>query len=129
MIQFKILSGKQAGHIVVARRFPFQLGRATTADLSLSEPGVWERHASLRCLPDEGFSLDAEGDALVVVNGATVKNVILRNGDVVDLGGAKIQFWLSDVRSRNQRLRAGLVWAGLLLFLCFQLALIARFLR
>jgi pSer/pThr/pTyr-binding forkhead associated (FHA) protein len=129
MIQFNILSGKQAGHVAVARRFPFQIGRAADADLSLTEPGVWERHATLERLPAEGFQLNAEGDALVVVNGATVQHVILRNGDVVDLGGAKLQFWLTDVRARNQHLRAALVWTGIFLFLCFQLALIARFLR
>lgn len=129
MIQFKILCGKQAGHIAVARRFPFQIGRAADADLSLAEPGVWERHATLECLPTEGFRLNAKGDALVVVNGVTVKDAILRNGDVVDLGGARLQFWLTDVRAQNQRLRAALVWAGIFLFLGFQLALIARFIR
>ncbi len=128
MFQLKILTGKRAGHIAVARRFPFLVGRATGLDLTLEEPGVWERHGQIDFCPGEGIQLMAEGDALVAVNGSPVKTVILHNGDLMDMGGVKLQFWLAAARQANQRLHACLIWGGLALFLLLQAALVWHFL-
>jgi len=128
MFQLKILSGKQAGHILVARRFPFSVGRGSSVDLVLEEPGVWERHGQIIFCPGEGIQLTAEGDALVAVNGTPVKTAILHNGDLLDMGGVKLQFWLADARQANQRLHASLIWGGLALFLLLQAALVWHYL-
>ena len=129
MFQLKILSGKMAGHITVARRFPFQIGRHATADLTLEEPGVWERHAQIEFIPGEGFRMNADGTALVIINGTAQTSALLRNGDVLDLGGVKLQFWLKDPRQSDQRLHAALVWGGIAAFLLGQAALIWRYLN
>lgn len=128
MFQLKILSGKQAGHILVARRFPFSVGRGPSLDLVLEEPGVWERHGQIDFRAGEGIQLTAEGDALVAVNGSPVKTAILHNGDLLDMGGVKLQFWLADARQANQRLHASLIWGGLALFLLLQAALVWHYL-
>ena len=56
MVQLQILSGKQAGALWVARRFPVHVGRAADNDLQLEEDGVWDEHLQLDFDPAEGFS-------------------------------------------------------------------------
>jgi pSer/pThr/pTyr-binding forkhead associated (FHA) protein len=129
MFQLKILSGKMAGHLMVARRFPFLIGRQANADLILEEPGVWERHARIEFISGEGFRMNADGTALVIINGTAQTSALLRNGDVLELGGVKLQFWLNDPRQSNLRLHAALVWGGIALFLLAQAALIWRYLN
>ena len=94
MIQLEVLSGKQAGTINVARRFPFGIGRSPAMDLRLDEDGVWDRHLELRFQPESGFVLVRLADAIAFVNGAGFEHLILRNGDVIELGSVKLRFWL-----------------------------------
>ena len=42
MVQLDILSGRKAGTSIVARRFPFHIGRASDSSLSLDDGGVWD---------------------------------------------------------------------------------------
>ncbi|HWX19183.1 MAG TPA: FHA domain-containing protein [Candidatus Binatia bacterium] len=113
MVQLKILSGKKAGAIWNARRFPVRIGRAPNADLQLEEDGIWERHLELDFRPAEGLVLSAQPGALASVNGESVQQTVLRNGDVIELGSLKLQFWLSETRQRGLRLREWLTWAGI----------------
>lgn len=129
MIQLHVLSGKMAGSRLEASRFPFQVGRAPQNDLPLEDDGVWERHVTFEFQRKNGFCLMAAPNAIVTVNGKQADNILLRNGDVITLGLAKIQFWLAPARQRGLRLRENLVWALLILVTLGQLALIYTFLR
>jgi pSer/pThr/pTyr-binding forkhead associated (FHA) protein len=113
MVQLKILSGKKAGATWNARRFPVRIGRSAHADLQLEEDGIWERHLMLDFNPAEGLILSAEPNALASVNGESVQQTVLRNGDLIELGSLKLQFWLSETRQRGLRLRESLTWAGI----------------
>ena len=124
MVQFQILSGKQAGARWVARRFPVRLGRAEGSDLRLEEPGVWDRHCELSLDPAEGFILTAQPDALLTVNQQPVRSLCLRNGDSLALGSVRLQFWLAESRQRSLRLREGFVWTLVLLLCLAQVALV-----
>jgi len=123
MVQFKILSGKKAGSLWEARRFPVRIGRAANANLQIEEAGVWDEHLRVS-LDSEGFVLETQGSALAGVNGQPVQRAALRNGDVIEMGSAKLQFWLSEARQRGQGFREAFVWT-LVVLVCFsQIALV-----
>jgi pSer/pThr/pTyr-binding forkhead associated (FHA) protein len=124
MLQLKILSGKQAGAVWNARRFPVRIGRAADSDLRLEEEGVWERHLALDFDPAEGVVLSALPDALASVNGEPLQQTILHNGDLIELGSLRLQFWLSETRQRGLRFREALTWLGITAVAALQVALI-----
>jgi pSer/pThr/pTyr-binding forkhead associated (FHA) protein len=129
MVQFNILSGKKAGAQSVARHFPFRIGRAAQNDLQLEDDGVWDQHLVLEFQKQEGFKLTISANALATVNGESVQNKILRNGDIIAIGSAKLQFWLAAARQRGLRLREGFIWALLLFVTLVQFALLYWLIR
>src|ERR1043166_6049013 len=111
MVQFKVLSGKQAGSLWVARRFPVRLGRAATDDLQLEGPGVWEKHANLEVHPTQGIVLTCNDQAMVQVNGQLIQKAVLHNADTIEFGSVRLQFWLSETRQAGLRASEGFAWA------------------
>jgi len=124
MVQLRIVSGPMAGREVVARRFPFRLGREPAADLSLPAPGVWERHAQIRCSRGPSLELNSHPEAFTGLNGQRVQRATLRNGDLIELGSVKLQFWLSPARQGSLWLREWLTWLALVGLFAAQAALI-----
>ncbi len=129
MVQLRILTGKSAGTVQVIQRFPCLIGRGAEADLRLEEPGVWERHIQLAFVPGAGISASVLPGALATLNGQALNQEVLHNGDLLQLGSAKLQFWLGQTRQRGLRLRESLTWIGLGLLCLGQIALIYRLLR
>src|SRR5471030_2848592 len=111
MIQLDILSGKKAGAQTVARHFPFRIGRAAQNDLQLEDDGVWDQHLVLEFQKQEGFKLTTSANAIATINGESVQNKILRNGDTITIGSARLQFWLAAAMQRGLRTREFFVWA------------------
>jgi len=128
MIQLNVLSGKKAGSRAAVRHFPFRVGRAPENHLQLEDDGVWDRHLALE-LQGGGFNLVVAPGALVAVNGGPFQNQMLRNGDTITLGSAKLQFWLAAARQRGLRWRELFVWALIAAVTAAQIALIYRLLR
>ena len=110
MVELRVLSGKQAGASVVARRFPFLVGRAPDAGLRLEDEGVFDRHFTLHFSTSDGFALRSEGQAVTAVNNQPAAEARLRSGDVINAGSASISFALSPMRQRGLHLREGFVW-------------------
>ena len=110
MIQLDVLSGKKAGSQTVVRCFPFRVGRAPDNDLQLGDDGVWDEHLTLG-FERGGFNLAVASGALVAVNGGPFQNQTLRNGDIITVGSAKLQFWLAAARQHGLRTRELFVWA------------------
>ena len=129
MVQLKILSGKTAGDLWLARRFPVRIGRAASCALELEEPGVWDSHAQLQFSRKEGYVLQTEPNALASVNNQPVERTVLRNGDLVQLGSVKLQFWLSAPRQVGLRYREWLTWTAITVISLGQMALIYWLLR
>jgi len=129
MVQLKVLSGKQAGAVAAARRFPFIIGRSHPADFRLEEEGIWDRHLELDLQIPDGFVLKVHSQARATVNDQPVKQAILRNGDIIAIGPVKIQFWLSQTRQSGLRPREFLTWAALAALSAGQVALIYALLR
>src|SRR5262245_17815549 len=105
MVQLDILSGKMAGSTYRARRFPVRIGRSPHAQLILEEDGIWEQHVELAFQPRKGFILKKEPNALLTVNGDPVDQTFLRNGDIIQIGSVKLQFWLVNRPQRGLRAR------------------------
>jgi pSer/pThr/pTyr-binding forkhead associated (FHA) protein len=129
MIELHILAGKKAGSQSVVRRFPFRIGRASGNDLQLNDDGAWDQHLTLEFHRREGFKLAAAQNALVMINNQPVQVALLRNGDVITLGSAKLQFWLAAARQRGLWLRERFVWALLAAVVLGQFVLIYRLIR
>jgi len=128
MIQLNVLSGKKAGSRMVVRRFPFRVGRASDNDLQLDDDGVWDEHLTLG-FQSKGFNLAVAPSALIAVNGEPFLNQTLRNGDIITVGSAKLQFWLAAARQRGLRWRELFVWTLLILVTLSQFVLIYWLLR
>ena len=129
MVQLKVLSGKKAGTAWVARRFPVRIGRSSAADLQLEDSGVWDQHLQLDFNPQEGIVLSAQPDALATVNGQPTRQTVLRNGDAIEIGSLRMQFWLSETHQVGLRVREGLTWAGLAAISLGQIGLIYWLIR
>jgi pSer/pThr/pTyr-binding forkhead associated (FHA) protein len=129
MVQLEVLSGKRAGAVAVARRFPFVVGRDGSSDLRLEDGGVWDRHLELDLQMPDGFALKVLSQARAAVNDQPVQQaVILRNGDVIGIGAVKIRFWLGETRQLGLQMREFLTWAALVMLCAGQIALIYRLL-
>jgi pSer/pThr/pTyr-binding forkhead associated (FHA) protein len=124
MIQLYVLSGKKAGSRVVASRFPFRVGRDPGNDLPLDDDGVWDQHIVLEFRRKEGFRLAAAPEAIAAVNSQPAGEALLRNGDIITLGSAKLQFWIAPAGQHGLRLRENVVWALLFLVAVSELVLI-----
>ena len=124
MVLLQVFSGKNAGPATLARHFPFVVGRNSTADLCLEQDGIWDRHLELHLRFPDGFLLKADPRALTSVNGQPIQQVFLRNGDLIEVGRLRIQFWLSETRQRGLRTREFLTWFGLAALCAGQIVLI-----
>jgi hypothetical protein len=124
MVQLNILTGKMAGTVWSSRRLPVRIGRTQADDLQLEEDGVWENHIQLKQSRAEGFVLQSRPDAPASINSELAKEGVLRNGDIIQLGSVKLQFWLAPTRQRGLCPREWFVWFGIALVCLGQIALI-----
>ncbi len=124
MVQLKILSGKQAGTVMVARRFPVRIGRSPASNFQLDDPGVWDNHLLLEFKPAEGFSLSTQSGALASLNGQPISRALLRNGDLIEIASLKLQFWLAETFQAGLRFREFFIWALLAAICLLQVGLV-----
>ena len=125
MVELKIISsGKMAGDSQVIRHFPFCVGRAADANLRLEEPGVWDQHLRFDFDPVQGFLATALGEARATVNGWPIQSVILRNGDTLELGSVKLQFWLAAAAQSKLLVPKLFIWLTLLTVTAAEIALL-----
>ena len=124
MILLHLLNDLATGTEYSARRFPFRIGRAPGSDLRLTEAGIWDHHAEVHLHQGRELVLKAHANASVLVNGHPVAQSVLRNGDLIDLGGARLRFSLSPPIPRGLQLRETLTWLGLAALFGIQAGLI-----
>ena len=85
---------------------------------------MWDQHLQIDFKQAEGIVLSALPNALVTVNGQSVHQTVLRNGDSIDIGSLRMRFWLSETRQVGLRFREGLTWAGIAAICLGQVGLI-----
>jgi hypothetical protein len=127
VIQLIVLSGASLGKSHTAERFPFWVGRNPSCALCLNDLGVFEQHFEIQ-FSGEGFSLIPKADAVLTLNGQPSKGGLLRNGDVIGAGLAKIQFWLGALPQRGLKLREIGTWTLVFAVGILQLYLLSRLL-
>lgn len=126
MIQLKVLSGKKAGTELVARHFPFCVGRSSTCELCLDEQGVWDRHFQIDLDSTRDFVLAADPQTSVTIDGNVVQKTALRNGDIIEMGSARILFGFSPTKQKSLAVREWLTWIGFAVLCAAQILLIYR---
>jgi predicted component of type VI protein secretion system len=109
MVQLQILSGRRAGSRFDSSSLPITIGRSGPSDLLLEEPGVWPSHCKIHWR-QEGLKLEVEPGALASVNGTPTPCALLRDGDLITVGGVALRFGLSPVRQSSAALREWLTW-------------------
>ena len=124
MVQFKIFSGKKAGSSWETRHFPIRIGRSAASNLQLEEAGVWDDHLKVSLEATEGFLAETQSNAFASINGQSIQRAALRNGDTIEIGSVKLQFWLSEAQQRGQTFREALVWSVISLVCLAQIALV-----
>jgi hypothetical protein len=90
---------------------------------------VWDEHFQVSFNPAAGFALETKPDALVTANGQPVQRTILRNGDLIEIGSLKLQFWLDEARQRGLRFGEILAWTIIAAVCISQVALIYWLIR
>ena len=124
MIQLRVVSGAKAGDQFICGEFPVTIGRAADSGFVLQDAGVWDHHAELNLSNECDFHFRVFRDAIASVNGSPTREAIIRNGDILELGAARLQFWFCQTRQGSLRIREALTWAGLVILSAAQVALI-----
>jgi pSer/pThr/pTyr-binding forkhead associated (FHA) protein len=112
MLQVTLLR-PAGGAVTPVPRYPFRIGRAADDQMRLQVPGVWDRHCTLEWRGSEGVHLVGDARALTLVNGQPVKEVRVRNGDIVDVGGVQLMLSVCPVPQRHFGALEFLVWLTL----------------
>lgn len=61
---------------------------------------------------------------MISLNGEAVQAAVLHNGDLIEIGGLRLQFWLAEAAQRGLAWREALLWAGIAAVSALQIALI-----
>jgi predicted component of type VI protein secretion system len=127
VIQLHVLNGAAAGQRFEAEKFPITVGRNADCSVVLNDAGVFDRHFQIQFSPD-GYTLQASPHAVVAVNGARAETTLLRNGDLINAGYPKIQFWLGALQQRGLKLREAFTWLMIVCVVASQVYLVTRLL-
>ena len=74
---------------------PISVGSDSACDVRVSAPGVHPKHVEI-CLTRSGFILkDLGGGGVVLIDGQTITEQLLRDGDAIQIGPARFSFKLS----------------------------------
>ena len=63
-------------------------------------------------------------NALASLNGEPFREVVLRNGDAIEIGALKMRFWLGETHQHRLNFREGLTWVAFGLIFASQIFLI-----
>ena len=111
LAQLAIHTGKRTRQSVALNQFPVLIGRSGDCHLRLEDMGVWDRHAQIDLDRPAGFVLRPASEASTMVNGEPLgESRRLRNGDLIDVGMVRLQFWLGPVRQKRLAVREVIFW-------------------
>jgi diguanylate cyclase (GGDEF)-like protein len=92
-----VLAGRDAGHVVPLTARETLIGRAATAQLRLNDHGISRRHALVVHRGDDFVVQDLGSSNGTMVNGDLVEEIVLRDGDRIQLGpGTILKFTFHD---------------------------------
>jgi diguanylate cyclase (GGDEF)-like protein len=92
-----VLAGRDAGQIVPLAERENLIGRAPNAKLRLNDHGISRRHAIVLHRGDDFVIQDLGSSNGTLVNGSRVEEIVLRDGDRIQLGpGTILKFTFHD---------------------------------
>lgn len=124
MLQLTILAGKTAPATVRLRGTSACIGRGPAHDICMDDDGVWEKHLRIMLEPNLQFLARCRPETHMVINGQTVNESPLRNGDIIELGAAKLRFGFAETNLRRHATREAATWMLIVLVLLLQIGLI-----
>lgn len=125
VIQLHVLTGRKAPANFTAGLLPVILGRGAACDFRLEDDGVWDQHLEFSVAPPNQIQLRSSAGAFTAVNGQPVQEeAILRNGDLLEIGGVQLRFGFAPVQQPSLAWREILTWIALAALALGQVALI-----
>jgi pSer/pThr/pTyr-binding forkhead associated (FHA) protein len=110
MVQLELTSGKNT-QLIPVDTFPCNIGRAGKNTVCITSRGVWDEHASITFDSETGFSIVTQGRGTLIVNGEPADQARLKNGDHLELGSARLRFWLAPVSAPDSSNTDLLFWS------------------
>lgn len=114
MYHLAALDGKHRGNRFEIAKDSFVLGKNPHADLHLTEAGVWKDHAQIEIFDEKGPKIFRLGEGILIINSEATDIAILRNGDLIQIGGASFRFGISPAQRRRCSFPHRLVWICIL---------------
>ncbi|MDG2214081.1 MAG: FHA domain-containing protein [Verrucomicrobiota bacterium] len=123
--QLHITAGKMAGQYYPANTFPLTIGRGKDCDLQMTDSGIWEQHLEIDVDREYRLLVHCNPEATAMINGEPlIETQNLRNGDQIEIGTGKVQFWLGNVRQKNLHNHETIMWVLLGILTLSEIALI-----
>ncbi len=109
--QLHITAGKMACQYYPANTFPLTIGRGTACNLQMTDSGIWEQHLEIDVDRQYHLLIRCNPETTAMINGEPLRETqTLRNGDQIEIGTGKIQFWLGNVRQKNLHNHETIMW-------------------
>ena len=90
------LDGEFKGKEVEIDKPIFTIGRIAGNDLVIPDPGVSKRHCRIMRKGEKFYIEDFGSTNGTYINGEKVEKGELKSGDMLDIGPAKLQFWMGE---------------------------------
>ncbi len=87
-----VLSGAEQGRSFEFDRIEVTFGRTMENDVVLADPGISRQHLSIRNKGGAFIMKDMGSSNGTILNGKKVQEEVLKPGDVIVMGGAKVRF-------------------------------------
>ncbi len=111
LAQLHITAGKMAGQYYRANTFPLVIGRGKDCELQMSDSGIWDQHLEIDIDAECRLLIRCNPESTAMVNGEPLKETLpLRNGDQIEVGTGKLQFFLGNVRQKNLHTHETIIW-------------------
>jgi hypothetical protein len=110
MIELRFVNGGRESLVFPLTALPISGGRGAGSDVALTGLGIWDSHFRIELDPTDGVILQSVGDAFTTVDQQRVSRHPLRNGDVIECGTNRVQFWLTPAPQRRLRSLEAFVW-------------------
>ena len=87
-----VLAGPEEGRDFAFERIEITIGRTMENDVVLPDPGISRQHLSIRDKGGAYILKDLGSSNGTLLNGRKVLEEVLKSGDVITIGGAKVRF-------------------------------------
>jgi len=124
MFCLTVVKGKQQGHSIDIKKYPFVIGKNQEAHLRLSDAGIWDDHLAIDLTPGESPTVKRMGDGSVSVNSEPIESMTLRNGDIITIGAAQLRFNSTPAKRKSLVFQNSASWIALILVVILEIFLV-----